>query len=300
MTGSMRIYQILFRRLSGRRASREFGALVASGGAGVVVSVPNSNGGVPSSRSFQTLSRSISSNETLYASTPCPVPFSSLYASGPASPPSRLFSRSDSSCSSGSSPSSSVPNSPATGAQFSLLHNRPSSLHVLKHKLKDTLKSPRSRNKSVTMPLSPLARTDSQHSQANNSCSPARSPSPLAAGCFNTPVCRNLGGSSINKKTITKPRKSDPSASPLLGITTTTTTVANNSSSGQNGLSSRDSSPARRLKKGKSPDRAAKDSTVQSDQSGYRPIANTNELPLANSVVDESLGNRSTTSSSSG
>ncbi len=273
----------------------------------MVVTGPSSSGNVSNTRSFQTLSRSISSNETLYASTPCSVPFSSLYASGPTSPPSRLFSRSDSSCSSGSSPSSSVPNSPATGAQFSLLHSRPSSLHVLKHKLKDTLKSPRSRNKSVTMPLSPLARTDT-HSQPNNNCSPARSPSPLAAGCFNTPVCRNhLGGSIINKKTITKPRKSDPSASPLLGITTTTTTSSictnNNNNSGPAAVYSRDSSPAQRLKKGKSPDRAAKDAaTSTSEQTTNRPHVTATELPITVHTLslDETLGNRVNTVSSTG
>ncbi|XP_064607018.1 microtubule-associated serine/threonine-protein kinase 3-like isoform X3 [Liolophura sinensis] len=71
-----------------------------------------------------------------------------------------------------SSPNSSAPNSPASSAQFS----RPSSLHGLKHKLAQSLKSPR--RKSVhNIPLSPLARTPSPSPLPP---SPTRSPSPLA------------------------------------------------------------------------------------------------------------------------
>jgi len=88
--------------------------------------------------------------------------------------------------SSQSSPSSSVPNTP-TGSNLNatapVYHQRPSSLHGLKHKLHSigTGKS-NSRRKSYSnchsIPLSPLARTPSP--SPCGPASPTRSPSPLA------------------------------------------------------------------------------------------------------------------------
>lgn len=83
-----------------------------------------------------------------------------------------------------SSPSSSVPNTPTTNLNSSapVYHQRPSSLHGLKHKLHTigSGKSPSSsRRKSVcVIPLSPLARTPSPSPCGPSS--PTRSPSPLA------------------------------------------------------------------------------------------------------------------------
>ncbi|XP_060070360.1 microtubule-associated serine/threonine-protein kinase 3-like [Ylistrum balloti] len=73
-----------------------------------------------------------------------------------------------------SSPSSSAPNSPASSSQFC----RPSSLHGLKHKRAQSLKSPHRRKSVHNIPLSPLARTPSPSPMPP--ASPTRSPSPLA------------------------------------------------------------------------------------------------------------------------
>lgn len=75
-----------------------------------------------------------------------------------------------------SSPSSSVPNSPA-GSTGGATHARPSSLSGLAPKLQRQYRSPR-RKSAGSIPLSPLARTPSPTPQGN---SPQRSPSPLLA-----------------------------------------------------------------------------------------------------------------------
>uniref|UniRef100_A0A6Q2X1V4 non-specific serine/threonine protein kinase n=1 Tax=Esox lucius TaxID=8010 RepID=A0A6Q2X1V4_ESOLU len=81
--------------------------------------------------------------------------------------PSDLKTKLQTAC---SSPSSSVPNSPASSG-----HIRPSSLHGLAPKLQRQYRSPR-RKSAGNIPLSPLARTPSPTPQ---STSPQRSPSPL-------------------------------------------------------------------------------------------------------------------------
>ncbi|CAH1775457.1 unnamed protein product [Owenia fusiformis] len=148
----------LFRRLSNRKAEQYSHAASASG--------------LTSSRSFSSLNRSLSSNESL--------PGSPTRSKSPRSPPTSRWSLSDSplstaNSSTSSSPSSSAPNSPASSSQYS----RPSSLHGLKHKLvhaANSLKSPHRRKSVHNIPLSPLARTPSPSPMAT---SPTRSPSPL-------------------------------------------------------------------------------------------------------------------------
>lgn len=112
-----------------------------------------------------------------------------------------------------SSPSSSVPNSPASSG-----HIRPSSLHGLAPKLQRQYRSPR-RKSAGNIPLSPLARTPSPTPQ---SCSPQRSPSPLhghaavgqpAAG-QSFPV--KLHSSPPLVRQISRPKSAEPPRSPLL------------------------------------------------------------------------------------
>ncbi|KAL5021676.1 hypothetical protein ScPMuIL_000831 [Solemya velum] len=107
-------------------------------------------------------------------------PFSKSWSYSESTPTSAKSSRSlpislpwspDSSNS--SSPNSSAPNSPANSAPFC----RPSSLHGLKHKRAQSLKSPHRRKSVHNIPLSPLARTPSPSPIPP---SPTRSPSPLA------------------------------------------------------------------------------------------------------------------------
>lgn len=127
-----------------------------------------------------------------------------------------------------SSPSSSAPNSPAS-SQF----NRPSSLHGLKHKRAQSLKSPCRRKSVHNIPLSPLARTPSPSPMP---ISPTRSPSPLAVvqqehqiGSSNKvqstiPAYLNTSGptqspspvtAAVAKKSLTRPKSCEP-GSPLL------------------------------------------------------------------------------------
>ena len=144
----------LFRRLSSKRAEQHLGSPMTP------------------SRSFTSLSRSLSSGDSLPGSptrSPKSPPLSRMWS--PASDSAR--STGDTSSNS-SSPNSSTPNSPASSAHFS----RPSSLHGLKHKLQ-TIKSPHRRKSVHNIPLSPLARTPSPSPMAT---SPTRSPSPLTMG----------------------------------------------------------------------------------------------------------------------
>lgn len=111
-----------------------------------------------------------------------------------------------------SSPSSSVPNSPASSG-----HIRPSSLHGLAPKLQRQYRSPR-RKSAGNIPLSPLAHTPSPTPQ---STSPQRSPSPLpghSVGSSNImqsfPV--KLHSSPPLVRQISRPKSAEPPRSPLL------------------------------------------------------------------------------------
>ncbi|XP_035206812.1 mucin-17-like [Stegodyphus dumicola] len=205
----------LLRRLSSKRASAE-----------IHQSVSGSSPVLTPSRSFQSLTRTLASADSL--------PASPTRTKSPRSPPTaRLCSQSDSPHSTGnssqsSSPSSSVPNSPASSTHLPHFP-RPSSLHGLKHKLTQTFHSPR--RKSVGhIPLSPLARTPSP--SPITSTSPTRSPSPLAfpighhpsnpqmAQTFQTiksssvlPLSATICSSA--KKSFMRPKSAEPS-SPLL------------------------------------------------------------------------------------
>ena len=99
----------------------------------------------------------------------------------------------DSGNSSNSSPSSSLPNSPASQL-VSPTYNRPSTLAGLKHKRTQSLKSPHRRKSVHNIPLSPLARTPSPSPMP---VSPTRSPSPLAVG-----QTHQTGASNQPQKTI--------------------------------------------------------------------------------------------------
>ena len=135
----------------------------------------------------------------------------------------------DSNSSTSSSPNSSGPNSPqASSSQFS----RPSSLHGLKHKRTQSLKSPNRRKSVHNIPLSPLARTPSP-SPIPPPASPTRSPSPLAVvhghqvgsshmvqqtipSYLNTSNQTLSGGSPVvRKSSFTRPKSVEP-GSPLL------------------------------------------------------------------------------------
>ncbi|XP_058891133.1 microtubule-associated serine/threonine-protein kinase 2-like isoform X5 [Acipenser ruthenus] len=162
------------------------------------------------SRSLSSLNRSLSSGES--------VPGSPTHNLSPRSPTQGYRSTLDSAHSVGgnssqsSSPSSSVPNSPASSG-----HIRPSSLHGLAPKLQRQYRSPR-RKSAGNIPLSPLARTPSPTPQ---STSPQRSPSPLSG--------HSLGSSSVTQsfpvklhsspplvRQISRPKSGEPPRSPLL------------------------------------------------------------------------------------
>ncbi|XP_055943083.1 microtubule-associated serine/threonine-protein kinase 3-like isoform X3 [Argiope bruennichi] len=200
----------LLRRLSSKRASAE-----------IHQSVTGSSPVLTPSRSFQSLTRSLTAADSL--------PASPTRTKSPRSPPTaRLCSQSDSPHSTGnssqsSSPSSSVPNSPASSTHLPHFP-RPSSLHGLKHKLTQTFHSPR--RKSVGhIPLSPLARTPSP--SPITSTSPTRSPSPLAfpvvhhhpstSQALKTTSILPLSATicSSAKKSFMRPKSAEPS-SPLL------------------------------------------------------------------------------------
>ncbi|XP_068082324.1 microtubule-associated serine/threonine-protein kinase 3 isoform X2 [Anabrus simplex] len=207
----------LFRRISSKRASVELQQMAAS------VSSPSM---VTPSRSFQSLSRSVPSQDTILGS-----PTHTISLRSP--PTNRIafsspeLSHSPGNSSQSSSPSSSTPNSPAGAPATSTVHyQRPSTLHGLKHKLHSAAKSIHSpsRRKSVGhIPLSPLARTPSPSPLPS---SPTRSPSPLAfpaghqPGSSNTTQSYSPGTSlttpgSGSKKGFGRPKSAEP-GSPLL------------------------------------------------------------------------------------
>ncbi|KAM4655654.1 microtubule-associated serine/threonine-protein kinase 2 isoform 8-T11 [Amazona ochrocephala] len=162
------------------------------------------------SRSLSSLNRSLSSGES--------VPGSPTHNLSPRSPTQSYRSTPESvhsvggNSSQSSSPSSSVPNSPASSG-----HIRPSSLHGLAPKLQRQYRSPR-RKSAGNIPLSPLAHTPSPTPQ---STSPQRSPSPLPG--------HSVGSSSIVQsfpvklhsspplvRQISRPKSAEPPRSPLL------------------------------------------------------------------------------------
>ncbi|XP_045866762.1 microtubule-associated serine/threonine-protein kinase 2 isoform X8 [Meles meles] len=104
-----------------------------------------------------------------------------------------------------SSPSSSVPSSPAGSG-----HTRPSSLHGLAPKLQRQYRSPR-RKSAGSIPLSPLAHTPSPPPAA----SPQRSPSPLSGhGAQAFPAKLHL--SPPLGRQLSRPKSAEPPRSPLL------------------------------------------------------------------------------------
>ncbi|XP_069794861.1 microtubule-associated serine/threonine-protein kinase 2 isoform X2 [Narcine bancroftii] len=162
------------------------------------------------SRSLSSLNRSLSSGES--------VPGSPTHNISPRSPTQNFRSTPDSThsvagnSSQSSSPSSSVPNSPAGSG-----HIRPSSLQGLAPKLQRQYRSPR-RKSAGNIPLSPLARTPSPTPQPT---SPQRSPSPLPShslGSSNAaqsfPV--KLHSSPPLVRQISRPKSAEPPRSPLL------------------------------------------------------------------------------------
>lgn len=106
-----------------------------------------------------------------------------------------------------SSPSSSVPNSPASSG-----HIRPSSLHGLAPKLQRQYRSPR-RKSAGNIPLSPLARTPSPTPQSS---SPQRSPSPLPGHAAGQSFPVKLHSSPPLVRQISRPKSAEPPRSPLL------------------------------------------------------------------------------------
>lgn len=105
-----------------------------------------------------------------------------------------------------SSPSSSVPSSPAGSG-----HTRPSSLHGLAPKLQRQYRSPR-RKSAGSIPLSPLAHTPSPPAAA---ASPQRSPSPLSGhGSQSFPTKLHL--SPPLGRQLSRPKSAEPPRSPLL------------------------------------------------------------------------------------
>lgn len=164
----------LFRRISSKIANAEIQQMASSGALSPIAP----------SRSLQSFSHKIQDNR--------PSPRLSLSPLDPFYQQVNLSSQSVCNSSQSSSPSSSVPNTPTSNLNTTvpIYHQRPSSLHGLKHKL-HTIgsgggKSPSSsRRKSVcVIPLSPLARTPSPSPPCQQGpSSPTRSPSPLAFSC---------------------------------------------------------------------------------------------------------------------
>lgn len=105
------------------------------------------------------------------------------------------------------SPSSSVPNSPASSG-----HIRPSSLHGLAPKLQRQYRSPR-RKSASNIPLSPLARTPSPTPQSG---SPQRSPSPLPSHATGQSFPVKLHSSPPLARQVSRPKSAEPPRSPLL------------------------------------------------------------------------------------
>ncbi|XP_007944868.1 microtubule-associated serine/threonine-protein kinase 2 [Orycteropus afer afer] len=157
------------------------------------------------SRSLSSLSRSLSSGESGPGS---PTHSHSLSPRSPTQgyrvTPDAVHSVGGNSSQS-SSPSSSVPSSPAGSG-----HTRPSSLHGLAPKLQRQYRSPR-RKSAGSIPLSPLAHTPSPPPAA----SPQRSPSPLSghgAQAFPT----KLHSSPPLSRQLSRPKSAEPPRSPLL------------------------------------------------------------------------------------
>ncbi|XP_023077250.1 microtubule-associated serine/threonine-protein kinase 2 isoform X2 [Piliocolobus tephrosceles] len=158
------------------------------------------------SRSLSSLNRSLSSGESGPGS---PTHSHSLSPRSPTQgyrvTPDAVHSVGGNSSQS-SSPSSSVPSSPAGSG-----HTRPSSLHGLAPKLQRQYRSPR-RKSAGSIPLSPLAHTPSPPPPA---ASPQRSPSPLSghvAQAFPT----KLHLSPPLGRQLSRPKSAEPPRSPLL------------------------------------------------------------------------------------
>uniref|UniRef100_A0A6I8PE61 non-specific serine/threonine protein kinase n=1 Tax=Ornithorhynchus anatinus TaxID=9258 RepID=A0A6I8PE61_ORNAN len=156
------------------------------------------------SRSLSSLNRSLSSGES--------VPGSPTHNLSPRSPTQSYRSTPESvhsvggTSSQSSSPSSSVPNSPASSG-----HIRPCSLHGLAPKLQRQYRSPR-RKSAGNIPLSPLAHTPSPTPQ---STSPQRSPSPLPCHSVQS-FPGKLHSSPPLVRQISRPKSAEPPRSPLL------------------------------------------------------------------------------------
>ncbi|XP_012504496.1 PREDICTED: microtubule-associated serine/threonine-protein kinase 2 isoform X3 [Propithecus coquereli] len=158
------------------------------------------------SRSLSSLNRSLSSGESGPGS---PTHSHSL---SPRSPPQGYRVTPDAvhsvggNSSQSSSPSSSVPSSPAGSG-----HTRPSSLHGLAPKLQRQYRSPR-RKSAGSIPLSPLAHTPSPPPPT---ASPQRSPSPLSGhGAQAFPTKLHL--SPPLGRQLSRPKSAEPPRSPLL------------------------------------------------------------------------------------
>ncbi|XP_031234137.1 microtubule-associated serine/threonine-protein kinase 2 isoform X9 [Mastomys coucha] len=158
------------------------------------------------SRSLSSLNRSLSSGESGPGSP------THNYSLSPRSPPQGYRVAPDAvhsvggNSSQSSSPSSSVPSSPAGSG-----HTRPSSLHGLAPKLQRQYRSPR-RKSAGSIPLSPLAHTPSPPAAA---ASPQRSPSPLSGhGSQSFPTKLHL--SPPLGRQLSRPKSAEPPRSPLL------------------------------------------------------------------------------------
>ncbi|KAL1776102.1 microtubule-associated serine serine/threonine-protein kinase 2 isoform X3 [Sigmodon hispidus] len=163
------------------------------------------------SRSLSSLNRSVSSGESGPGS---PTHNHSL---SPRSPPPQGYRvvpdavhSVGGNSSQSSSPSSSVPSSPAGSG-----HTRPSSLHGLAPKLQRQYRSPR-RKSAGSIPLSPLAHTPSPPAAAAAAAaSPQRSPSPLSGhGSQAFPTKLHL--SPPLGRQLSRPKSAEPPRSPLL------------------------------------------------------------------------------------
>ncbi|XP_017396358.1 microtubule-associated serine/threonine-protein kinase 2 isoform X4 [Cebus imitator] len=158
------------------------------------------------SRSLSSLNRSLSSGESGPGS---PTHSHSLSPRSPTQAyrmtPDAVHSVGGNSSQS-SSPSSSVPSSPAGSG-----HTRPSSLHGLAPKLQRQYRSPR-RKSAGSIPLSPLAHTPSPPPPA---ASPQRSPSPLS-GHVAQALPTKLHLSPPLGRQLSRPKSAEPPRSPLL------------------------------------------------------------------------------------
>ncbi|KAB0387892.1 hypothetical protein FD755_002848, partial [Muntiacus reevesi] len=156
------------------------------------------------SRSLSSLNRSLSSGESGPGS---PTHSHSLSPRSPTQgyrvTPEAVHSVGGNSSQS-SSPSSSVPSSPAGSG-----HTRPSSLHGLAPKLQRQYRSPR-RKSAGSIPLSPLAHTPSPPPAA----SPQRSPSPLSG--HGAQAFPKLHLSPPLGRQLSRPKSAEPPRSPLL------------------------------------------------------------------------------------